>query len=91
MKISYFFDISVVIGRSDMKQKAKNVLRPMHSFSFIFLLLIGLLINLYLYSKKNSKCPFLLTYIRKNFSELSNIRTHIHPYTKASFARKSSL
>ena len=36
MKISYFFNISVVIGRSDMKQKAKTVLRSMHSFPFIF-------------------------------------------------------
>ena len=29
MKISYFFNISVVISRSDMKQKAKNLLQSM--------------------------------------------------------------
>ena len=34
MKISYFFNISVVIGRSDMKQKTKNLLRPIHWFNF---------------------------------------------------------
>ena len=36
MKISYFFNISAVIGRSDMKQKAKKLLRSMLSCPFIY-------------------------------------------------------
>ena len=36
MKISYFFNISVVIGRSDMKQKAKHLLQSMLSYPFTF-------------------------------------------------------
>ena len=34
MKNSYFFDISLNIGRSDMKQTAKNSVRPMLSYPF---------------------------------------------------------
>ena len=36
MKISYFFDISLNIGRSDVKQKANNSVRSMLSYPFIF-------------------------------------------------------
>ena len=34
MKNSYFFDISLNIGRSDMKQKAKNSVQSMRSYQF---------------------------------------------------------
>ena len=42
----------------------------------------GPYINLYLYSKRLEMSICLVTYIRKNPFELSNIRTPIHPYTK---------
>ena len=41
MKIFYFFDILLIISRIDMKQTAKNLLRPMHSFPFTFFLTLA--------------------------------------------------
>ena len=41
MKNSYFFDISLNIGRSDMKQKAKNSVRSMPSYPFTFVGILG--------------------------------------------------
>ena len=41
MKISYFFDISLNIGRSDIKQKAKNPVRSMLSYPFTFVWILA--------------------------------------------------
>ena len=42
MKIFYFFDISLIISRIDLKQTETNVLKPMHSFPFIFFYILAI-------------------------------------------------
>ena len=41
MKISYYFDILLNIGRSNMKQKAKNPVQSMLSYPFTFVGIIA--------------------------------------------------
>ena len=74
MKISYFFDISLNIGRSDMKQKAKNSVRSMLSYPFTF---VGILAHTFFLV-----LPFCLT-IGLDYSSIrSDPPIHQGPYTK---------
>ena len=71
MKICYFFDISLVISRIDMKQTAKNVLRRMHSFPGTVIRVFSYVIYI---NEYGTVLEFLLIY---KTIEYDTIRIHL--------------